>query len=182
MNLRKHLAGLMVFSIILGSAIFINHFLTFPNATIISAPLRLTFSELKEKPRPFNYVVKQVSLDLFNKKSYTQLWLERQPGQAAPEKLWVTTFFFSPAYPRGLWISKAEISQPFAESDQTDLVATAWCSLALLSETPKPGYFARVYISTEETDDSYPPDAPFDRDIETAVPVVVSWQDVDKLY
>lgn len=177
MNLRKHLAGLAIFSVILGGAIFINHFLTLPNATIPSAPLHLAFSDVKENPQPVSYLVKQVSLDFINKKSYTELRLERHPGQPKPEKIWVTTFLFSPAYPGGLWMSKAEIPQPFAQSNQINFVATTFSDLALYSHTPKAGYFARVFVSTEDNDTSYTPDVAFDRDISTAVPVVVYWPD-----
>jgi hypothetical protein len=177
MNVRKHLAGLALFSVILGSAIFINHFLNVPNVAIASAPLQLPFSVTKEKSRLIGYEVKQVSLDFVNKKSYTVLTLKHQPGQPAPEKLRVTTFFFSPDYPGGVWTSKAEIPQPFAQSDETDLVATAFCGLSLHSDTPRAGYFARVYVSTADADNSYPPDAQFSRDIRTAFPVVVYWPD-----
>jgi hypothetical protein len=177
MNVRKHLAGLALFSVILGSAIFVNHFLNIPNATMPSAPLQLPFSVTKETSQFIGYEVKQVSLDFVNKKSYTVLTLKRQPGQPAPERLWVTTFFFSPDYPGGVWTSKAEIPQPFAQSDETNFIATAFCGLSLHSDTPRAGYFARVYISTEETDNSYTPDAQFNRDIRSAFPVVVYWPD-----
>ncbi|MDT4954161.1 MAG: hypothetical protein QOJ02_2299 [Acidobacteriota bacterium] len=178
MNLRKHLAGLALFSIILGSAIFINHFLNTPNLTLASVPLHLPFSDLKEKPQSISYRVKQVSLDFINKKSHTELTLERQPAQPVPEKLWVTTFFFSPDYPGGVWMSKAEISQPFAQSDRIDVVAAAFSGLSLPeSDTPKAGYFARVYVSTESADNSYPSDVQLSRDIRTALPVVVDWPD-----
>jgi hypothetical protein len=177
MNVRKHLAGFALFSVILGSAIFINHFLNIPNVTIPSAPLQLPFSVTKEKSQPIAYEVKQVSLDFINKKSYTVLTLEHQPGQPVPEKLLVTTLFFSPDYPGGVWTSKAEISQPFAQTDQGDFIATAFCALSLHSATPRAGYFARVYISTEDADSPYPPDVRFDRDIRSAFPVVVYWPD-----
>jgi hypothetical protein len=177
MNVRKHLAGLALFSVILGSAIFINHFLNAPNATIPSAPLQLPFSVTKGQSQPIGYDVKQVSLDFVNKKSYTVLTLKRQPGQPAPDKLRVTTFFFSPDYPGGIWTSKAEIPQPFAQGDETNFVATAFCGLSFHSDTPRAGYFVRVYVSTEDADNSYPADAQFSRDIRTAFPVVVYWPD-----
>jgi hypothetical protein len=42
---------------------------------------------------------------------------------------------------------------------------------------PKAGYFARVYVSTEYADKSYPADVQFNRDITDAEPVVVHWPD-----
>jgi hypothetical protein len=178
MNVRKHLAGLAIFSIILGSAIFINHFLTSPNVTIPSAPSRQPFSDMKKGPQPIAYHVEQVSLDFLNNKSYTQLMLERQPGQPAPEKLWVTTYYFSPESARGRgWTTTTEISQPFAQRDKIELITASSCDLYSSSATPVAGYFARVYVSTKYADESYPPDAQFNRDITTATPVVVRWPD-----
>jgi hypothetical protein len=178
MNVRKHLAGLALFSVILGSAIFINHFLNIPNATIPSVPLQLPLSVTKEKSPPVDYEVGQVLLDFINKKSYTELTLKRQPGQPSPEKLWVTTYYFSPDYASGRWwTSQTEISQPFAKGDQINLVTASSCDLCSSSDTPRVGYFARVYVSTEYADKSYPPDARFNRDITTATPVVIRWPD-----
>jgi hypothetical protein len=178
MNVRKHLAGLALFSVILGSAIFINHFLTIPNVAIPSAPPQLPFSVTKETSQPIGYEVKQVSLDFINQKSYTELTLKRQPDQPAPEKLWVTTYYFSPDRASGRrWTSQTEISRPFAKGDQIELVTTASCDLCSSSDTPRVGYFARVYISTEYADNYYPPDARFNHDITTAMPVVVHWPD-----
>jgi hypothetical protein len=179
MNVRKHLAGLAIFSVILGSAIFINHFLTIPNVTILSDPRRLPFSDMKKRPQPVSYNVEQVSLDFANNKSYTQLTLERQPGQPAPEKLWVTTYYFSPepASGRG-WTTTTEIPQPFAQRDKIELITASSCDLySSSSATPGGGYFARVYVSTEYADESYPPDAQSNRDITNATPVVVRWPD-----
>lgn len=178
MNVRKHLAGLAIFSVILGSAIFINHFLTGPGITIPSAPLRQPFSDMEKGPQPIAYHVEQVSLDFLNNKSYTQLTLERQPGQPAPEKLWVTTYYFSPesAHGRG-WTTTTEIPQPFAQRDKIELITASSCDLYSSSATPVGGYFARVYVSTKYTDESYLPDAQFNRDITTATPVVVRWPD-----
>jgi hypothetical protein len=178
MNVRKHLAGLAIFSVILGSAIFINHFLTIPNVMIPSAPSRQPFSDMKKGPQPIAYHVEQVSLDFLNNKSYTQLMLERQPGQPAPEKLWVTTYYFSPEAARGRgWTTTTEISQPFAQRDKIELITASSCDLYSSSATPVAGYFARVYVSTKYADESYPPDAQFNRDITTATPVVVRWPD-----
>jgi hypothetical protein len=179
MNVRKHLAGLAIFSFILGSAIFINHFLNSPNVAIPSAPLQLPFSVTKETSQPISYRVEQVSLDFVNKKSYTQLTLERRPTQPAPEKLWITTYHFSPENASGRgWTTTTEIPQPFANRDKVELVTVSSCDLCSFSTaTHRVGYFARVYVSTEYAGDTYAPAAQFDRDITTATPVVVRWPD-----
>jgi hypothetical protein len=95
-----------------------------------------------------------------------------------PEKLFVTTVFFAPNHaPRNGWSSKAEIRRPFVNGDQMEVTAIAECALCVPFDTPRIGYFARVYVSTEFADNSNLPDAQFDRDITTAVPVVVHWPD-----
>lgn len=178
MSVRKHLAGLALFSVILGSAIFINHFLNVPNVTITSAPLELPFSVTKEKSQTIGYEVGQVLLDFTNQKSYTEVTLKLQHGQPAPEKLWVTTYYFSPDYASGRgWTSQTEINQPFAKGDRINLVTASSCDLCSSSDTHRVGYFARVYVSTEYADKSSSPDAPLNRDITTATPVVIRWPD-----
>jgi hypothetical protein len=181
MNPRKHIQGFAVFLIILSSAVFINEYLTqgwkVPKVRVL-APIS---KETTGRQQPFNFNVRQVSLDFINGKSHTTLTLKREAGQFAPEKLWVTTFFFSPEYPeRGSWTSRREIRHPFADDDQVEVNATSDCESCVPFDTPKSGYFARVYVSTKDDDDSYPPDEQSSRDITTAVPVVVHWPDVTK--
>jgi hypothetical protein len=178
MNIRKHVAGLALFSVILGSAIFLNHYLTIPNVTIPSATFNAPplLVDKIEKPQPVNYKVRLVSLDFINKESYTALVLKREAGQPAPEKLWVTTVLFSPSRPTGkVLMSNVGILKPFAHGDVLEYVATSPCDWCEYANIPKAGYFARVYVSADYADSSYPPDldADFDPDITTAIPVVV---------
>jgi hypothetical protein len=178
MNVRKHLAGLALFSVILGGAIFINHYLNIPTITIPSAQSKALplLVDKVENPQPINYKVRMVSLDFINKESYTTLVLKREAGRAAPEKLWVTTVFFSPDRPTGkVLMSSAGILKPFAHGDVLEYVATGSCDWCELAKIPKAGYFARVYVSADYADSSYPPDVDvdFDSDISTAIPVVV---------
>ncbi|MDT5061944.1 MAG: hypothetical protein QOH63_2403 [Acidobacteriota bacterium] len=196
MNVRKHLAGLAIFSVILGSAIFINAYLTNPVAIVSPARIKVSPTQISTgEPQPISYSISQVTLDFINKKSYTELHIKRMPDQPVPETLWVTTYFFSPEYPGRVWTSKTEIRHPFSQGDQTDLAVAALCGLCIASNiTPlyqapdstepvlshpptKTGYFARVYVSTDYADNPYPAGVQFDRDIETATPVVVDWPD-----
>jgi hypothetical protein len=176
MNLRKHLAGFAIFFVILGGAIFINNYLTIPNVRIPSVPFNAPplLVDKIEKPQPVNYKVRLVSLDFINKESYTALVLKREAGQTAPEKLWVTTVFFSPSRPTGKVLkSNAGILQPFAHGDVLEYVVTSsfdWCESGNI---PRAGYFARVYVSADYADSPYPPDVVFDSDIRTAIPVLV---------
>lgn len=181
MNLRKHVAGLALFLVIFGSAVFINAYLTAPIGQVPPVPVvapmlpQLTMS----RPQPISFKVRQVSLDFINFESHTTLALKREDGQPVPEKLWVTTVFFAPDYARGRgWTSEAEIRRPFASDDRIEVTATGECGWCEVSDMPKAGYFARVYVSTEYAGkSSYPADIQFNRDITDAEPVVVHWPD-----
>ncbi|MBA2732828.1 MAG: hypothetical protein H0U54_08050 [Acidobacteria bacterium] len=179
MNLRKHIAGFAVFLIILSSAIFINEYLRTPSRKAryvqVVAPIP---QGTTGRQQSVSFDVRQVSLDFIKGESHTTLTLNREAGQFAPERLWVTTIFFSPNYPeRGSWTSKTEIRRPFASGDRIEITATGECEWCVPFDTPKTGYFARVYVSTEDEDNSYPHDGQFSRDITTAVPVVLHWPD-----
>ncbi len=179
MNLRKHIDGFAVFLIIVTIAVGINEYLTWPSwkapRVRVAAPLP---QETTGNQQPINFNVRQVSLDFIKGESHTTLTLKREAGESAPEKLRVTTIFFSPEYPaRGSWTSRTEILRPFASGDQIEVTATSDCEWCVPFDTPRSGYFARVYVSTEDDDNSYPPDGQSSRDITTAVPVVVHWPD-----
>jgi hypothetical protein len=172
-NLRKHAAGFALFSVIVGSAIFINAYLRLltikPDPVLIretvpQAPLRAS--------QTISFKVRQVSVDLVNKETYTELRLERQPGQDVPEHLWVTTVFFTPAHPGIVGISKVEIT--LSQSNQSDFVATA-SNITFARNMDGGECFARVYVSTRYSDYSNFQDETFIRDLTDAVPVVIHW-------
>jgi len=179
MNLRKHIEGFAVFLIILTIAISINEYLTtsswkIPRVRVV-APLP---KETTGRQQFISFDVRQVSLDFIKGESHTTLTLKREENQFVPERLWVTTIFFSPEHPeRGSWTSKTEIHEPFASGDQIEITATGECEWCVPFDTPKSGYFARVYVSTENDNGSYLSDGRFSRDITTAVPVVIHWPD-----
>jgi len=176
MNVRKHVAGFAIFSVILSSAILINNLLA--SSMPLLAPVQVNFPP-PNPPAPsvvhaVGSRVKLVSLDFINRQSYTALSLTREAGRPAPAKLWVTTLFFTPNNPsKRVWTSVAEIPGPFANGDTFEYVATASCEWCSYPDAPKAGYFARVYVTAGYADSSYPPDIDFDRDITTAIPVVV---------
>jgi len=177
MNLRKHAAGFVIFSIILGSAIFINAYLTAPTATVPPVPTgelpqQIFIEEMNTPAETVNFKVRLVSLDFINRQSYTALTLKREAGQPAPRKLWVTTVFFLPDRGFGkILTSYTEILKPFAHGDVLEYVAASSCDWCESPNIPRAGYFARVYVSAIDADSSYPPDIDFD--IKTATPVVV---------
>ena len=179
MNVRKHLAGLAIFSFILGSSILINHFLTIPDATIPPRPEATPGKVKEERHRPVAFRVRQVSLDYANRKSHTELSLFRSPGQPAPETVWVMTTYFSPDSARAEdWTAVKEVRRPFAAGDGEALVvATSEWDLPPRPGKPGASYFARVYISAEAQGKFYPPDYVTDGDPARAVPVVIHWPD-----
>jgi hypothetical protein len=176
MNVRKHLAGFALFSLILGSAIFINYFLTLPDATIPPVPTQLLIAEAMESPR-FTYKVRQVSLDLANGTGYTTLRLRLRSGEPAPESIWVRTSYFSPDIARSGWSSMVEIRQPFASGEEVEIVAAdSWhWEVHPTHPTAKASYFAHVDVA------SWPSDVRFSRDMTTATPVVMHWPDEEKV-
>lgn len=176
MNVRKHFAGFALFSFILGSAILINNFLAAPTVSITTDPFIVPDMPVEKiaKPQEINYKTRMVSLDFINKQSYTVLSFKREGSLPVPEKLWVTTVFFSPDRPTGkILTSSVEILKPFARSDSLEYVVTSPCDWCASASLPGAGYFARVYVLADDADSSYPPDIEFDSDITTAVPVVV---------
>jgi hypothetical protein len=205
MNLRKHVAGFALFSIIVGSAIFINAYLIAPIARV--PPVQIGVQPVGYEPigistaqsQPVSYKVSQVLLNFTDDKSYTELQINRLPGQPVPETFWVTTYFFSPAYPGKVWTTKTEIHQQFAQSGQPYFVAASPCSLcsfikslpaqriesknngslsdslASANRSTNTGFFARVYVSAEFADNLGTPDKYFNSDIKSAIPVVMEW-------
>lgn len=176
MNQRQHVAGFLLFSVILGSAIYINAWLNAPTATIPPIAVneevssRVYSVELSEPD--FKYNVRQVSIDSVNKQIYTQLVIKRQPGQLAPESLWVTTVFFKPGEGMaGKYLKTTrEIREPFARGDQMQYTVSSQCAWCGSPGIANAGYFARVFVSTDP-ENLYPTD--FDTDIRNATPVVV---------
>ena len=176
-NLGKHVAGLLLFSIILGSWIFIYPYLTLPDVIVPTAPVRPLLAGPVEGSH-VSYKVRQVSIDFNHSTKHTVLSLKLLPGQPAPERLWVITHYFAPGMNRyGDRSSMTEFRQPFANANEIELTtADSWNSGEPVGGA-KVGYFAHVYVWTGDTENSYPPDLPVDRDITNAEPVVVHWSD-----
>ncbi len=170
MNLRKHLAGFLVFSVIVASAIFVHAYLTAPVATFPPLPIKesgpapvLEEAEAAREVKP-----RLVTLDFVNNQSHATLRLTRAPGSPAPEKLWVTTYFFVPGHAGSVWTTTAEIEEPFAAGDHIEVVASAM----FLRDRSDDNYFARVYVSTDSRA-WFPALSSINRDIASATPVVV---------
>lgn len=177
MNVRKHLAGFAIFSIIVGSAILINYFLNIPDARIppVIRPEAVAGAAKAQQP-PVTFRVQQISLDYNRGRSYTQLSLFRQPDQPVPEKVWVMTTFFSPDSPRAEdWSISTAIPQPFANGNGESFVATGEWDLPPLLDKPGASYFARIYVSSESQGKFSEADFQTKGDVTDAIPVVIHW-------
>ncbi|HYG80859.1 MAG TPA: hypothetical protein VD861_10745 [Pyrinomonadaceae bacterium] len=180
MRLPRHVAGFIVFFIILTCSEVISYYFTrrFKPAVRVKVATTATETPLDaayDAP-PVSHTVRLVSLDFINGKSYTTLTLQRDTSWPEPERLWVTTVFVSPeSAPGRSWTTTTEVRNPFGTGNRagiTEITAEASCSWCARSGPPAPGYFARVYVWTEDGAHVPPPEA-FDADITTAIPVVV---------
>ena len=186
MRLPKHWLGFIIFTVVLVLTVFIYDYLNWPPWKVrrteapaaVPAPVVVAVEPQRtpyEVP-PVSHTVRLVSLDFINGKSYTTLTLQREAGLPEPERLWVTTVFLTPeSAPGRSWTTTTEIRKPFGvgnRAGRTEITAEASCSWCAASGTPADGYFARVYVWTEDGSHLPPPEA-FAADITTAVPVVV---------
>lgn len=180
MNVRKHLAGFALFSVILWSAILINHYLTRARVITPAREVHPVAVARTEASKPvLHYQVRQVALDYKHQKSYTEVILVHTPDQPAPEKVWVMTTFFSPDSTRAEdWSIIESLSQPFVGGDRRAIVlATSNWDLPPSQGNPKPGYFARVYVSAEYEGQVYQAEAQPGSGFSDPMPVVVHWPD-----
>lgn len=186
MRLPKQWQGFIAFTIVLASTVLIYDYFSWPPwkgrraeapaAAPAPAPDEPQPSRTVYDVPPVSHTVRLVSLDFINGKSYTTVTLQREAGLPEPERLWVTTVFLSPEHaPGASWTTTAEVRAPFGTGNRagrTEITAEASCSWCSRYGPPAPGYFARVYVWTEDGPHLLPPEA-FDADITTAVPVVV---------
>ncbi|HKR01479.1 MAG TPA: hypothetical protein VJT09_12450 [Pyrinomonadaceae bacterium] len=174
MNLRKHLAGLAIFLVIFVGTVFIFNYLT-PRAGLIGGQRGIPLPSERASRIKFSYEVPYVSLDFINRKSYTTLLLQNLSGTRVPAKLWVRTYFFAPDYDRRqVWAGEAvELNVALAIGGRHVVTSAAACDWCQAPSAPKAGYYARVVVSNRSAEDTYLPDSEIDREITTAVPVVV---------
>ena len=130
---------------------------------------------------PVVYKVQQSSIDFSTRQSYLNLRLERAPGEAEPERLWVWAYYFSPDEPGRSWAGQpVEIRSPFANSAggaSTTVNITGLCPVCDRLPQGKKAYYTRVQISTESAASVYLPEATRDLDISMATPVLLQGTD-----
>jgi hypothetical protein len=187
MNLRKHVAGFALFSVIVGCAIFINAFFTVPQKIVSSMHVSASPSQPPlEDSQPVNFAVRLVTVDFNTGMTYTTLAFKRQAGQPLPERLWVTTVFSSSENQEWEAISTVEINQPFTNGNQAEITASRQCDFCspfskastgeFFARIPTEGYFARVYVSTTKPDKFNLRPHQFGKEIPNTVPVVIQWR------
>lgn len=175
MNIPKHVAGVVLFILIVGASVFISGIMAAQVLTIPPVPLLdKTPARTTTGSPPFRYRAQLVSMDFINQQSYTTLKLERHSDWPAPERLWVYTLFFVPEYPHISWSSgPVEVLRPFRDGDEATITVGGKCALCDDSRAPRSGYYARVYVSTTRNDYDSLRGGKIDTDITTAIPVLV---------
>ncbi|HEX8708444.1 MAG TPA: hypothetical protein VF723_09400 [Pyrinomonadaceae bacterium] len=177
MRIGKHLPGVTLFFIILGSMISLTGYLT-----ALSGIVRTVAFDARPSTRaaaadrlPVNYSVDYVSLDFINRKSYTTLTLRREPGQPAPQSVWVRTYFIRPEDgPQSALPSAAiEIREPFAEANRVTYTLPGDCVRCEEPGAAKSSYYARVAVSTAGPEETGLSGVKLTYDIRTAIPVLV---------
>ena len=177
MNVPKHVAGIALFTLIVGVSVFIAGLLTEPAMTMrippvpIDAPLDSSSGAFQS----IDYKVQFVSLDFINRKSYTTLSIKRRAEDFRPARLWVYTSFFTAESPRKIWLSApVEIKDPFVSGDEVSLTVPF-----LLPEASRylyslrATYYARVGVSAVSSEAAIYSAEQMGSDIETAIPVLV---------
>ena len=186
-NLRKHVAGFALFSVIVGCAIFINGYFTFQPKIVSSMHVSSSSSQpLLEDYQPASFTVRLVTVDFNTQMTYTTLAFKRQAGQPLPERLWVTTVFSSSDDQEWEAVSSVEINQPFTEGNQAEITASKQCDFCssfskastgeFFARIPTEGYFARVYVSTTKPNKFNLRPRQFGKELPNAVPVVIQWR------
>src|SRR5437764_1728442 len=118
----KKLAGLLVFVVALVAAIAVTKYYSTPTQpkqpqppAPAATPAAPTASNNVSVNVPVTFKTQLVTLDFANRKAHVSLSLERNPARAAPEKIWVWAYFFTPDAPGRYCAGEpVEVRQPFA--------------------------------------------------------------------
>lgn len=178
MNIPKHVAGLVLFIFIVSLSVFVVEIVNAPLEMIPplkqTPPLRSTVirDEAPSVDYPVHYKVRLVSLDFINRESYTTLTLRRDRSFPAPDRVRVSTSFYTLERPLKSWAgTPAEIRRPFANGDEITVTLKDACPVCSDASAPRAGYYARVLVSTGWSDSyrDYQTDAPSQKPISVLV-------------
>ena len=189
MNALKKLSGLLVFAAALAGAFALSRYFSAPPPApppqAVSPDPPAPAAEATP-PAAVGFKPRLVLLDFNGGKSYLTLELEQNPGEPAPERLWVWADFFSAeAAPRTRCAGEAvEVRQPFMRGRRATVVVEMLARGCVAPKTPSPTFYARVNVSAESAAAAArPPGDPNSFDIKKATPVVVQgarlWRQTD---
>lgn len=155
----KKLAGLLVFAVALAGAIFITRYYSSrkpappphpPVAPVVIAPNTPDAAPAAGANVPVTFKTQLATLDFASRKAHIALNLERDPARAAPEKVWVWAYFFTPEsggrYCAG---EPVEVSRPFAVGNHAPVNVEIKVADCPAPRTPSSTYYARVNVSSE---------------------------------
>lgn len=169
------LVGLLVFVVVLVGAITLTRYYTSPPvAPVAPAPPAAPPVEPSLTDAPVVFKPQSVTLDFETRKSHTTVALERDATRAAPEKIWVWTYFFTSDGERAYCSGEpVEVRQPFATGDRSTVTVSASAADCDAPRTPSGTFYARVNVSAESAFAARLSERQVSYDIASATPVVV---------
>ncbi|HEX8177946.1 MAG TPA: hypothetical protein VF525_00240 [Pyrinomonadaceae bacterium] len=179
MNAWKALARLTVFLSTLVLALFVSRIFIVPpggGVRVASVPAPPVVRDvagwqtLKVAPQ---FIV----LHRNERRVYMKLTVGRgQVAEAAPERIWVWAYFFSPDAPGQVWAGNpVEVRAPFAHANHVLLNLTTDCAACVDDRKAiKYNLYARFNVSTESAAAARLPDSLLNYDLSGAAPVVVA--------
>lgn len=189
----KKLAGLLVFAVALGGAIWLTQYYTrryapppppppppaapAPPATGVGMaklpPPTSTYTDARGNA-PVSFKVQLASLDLAAGKGRLTLALERDPARPAPAGVWVWAYFFSPDTPGRYCAGEpVEVRQPFASAGRAEVKVEMAVRGCPAPRTPSSTYYARINVSGESAFAARLTEQRISYDVSQASPVVV---------
>ncbi|MBC7932954.1 MAG: hypothetical protein H7Z38_20515, partial [Rubrivivax sp.] len=123
---------------------------------------------------PVTFKTQLVTLDFASRKAHLTLNLERDPAHAAPEKVWVWAYFFTPEADRRYCAGEpVEVSRPFAAGNRAPVNVEIKVEGCPAPRTPSSTYYARVNVSSESSFAARLSEQRISYDITQASPVTV---------
>jgi len=178
MNFLKKLAGIIAFVAALAGAVALTKYYGRPAPVEVVAPAPAPPAPPGDASISESIVFKPqlVTLDFASKKSHTTLALERDHARAAPERVWVWTYFFAAdaggerKYCAG---EPVEVRQPFATGNRATVTVDALANSCAAPRDSSATFYARVNVSTESSFAARLSETKISYDVTSASPVVV---------
>jgi hypothetical protein len=177
----KKFAGLFVFIFALAAAIALTkYYSSRPEPAPRTAPAPVAAGDAPAppaRPAPVFFKPRLATLDFASRKSHVTLELERDRASAAPERLWVWAYFFTPEaagerrYCAG---EPVEVPRPFAPGEyRATVTVTAEANACPAPSDASATFYARVNVSTESAFAARLGERQISYDLSAATPVTV---------